>query len=168
MGRGKGISTFYQRTFSWDQDINNPAYQITKLRSESLDVINIYRSAGAQTESLIHDVSSLISSGKHTLIVGDFNLCYISDYSHQLFEALRVKGFQQIVKNPTHIEGRLIDLVFTNNLDPDINYQVEQQAQFFTDHDLIEVKKGSVSLKVLYKLNFIFNQALCKIMADCS
>ena len=148
MGRGKGISTFYQRTFSWDQDITKPAYQMTKLRSGSLDVINVYRSAGAQAELLIHDVSSMISSEKQTLIVGDFNLCYISDYSHQLFEALRVQGFQQIVKNPTHIEGRLIDLVFINNLDLDITYEVEQQAQFFTDHDLIEVKKGSVILKV--------------------
>ena len=146
IGRGKGITTFYQQHYTWDQDITRLDYQITKLRSESLDVINIYRSAGASTEAFGHDVSYLISSGKQTLIVGDFNLCYFSDYKHQLFEALRVQGFKQIVKNPTHMEGRLIDLVFINNLDLDITYQVQQQAQFFTDHDLIEVIKGSVNL----------------------
>ena len=151
MGRGKGIATFFKEMFSWDQDISRDDYQITKIRSNSLDVINIYRSAGAPTDAFGNDVSSLISSGKQTLIVGDFNMCYNADFSHRLFESLRFQGFKQIVKHPTHIEGRLIDLVFINDLGPDITYQVNQQAQFFTDHDLIEVKKGSVSLKVLYK-----------------
>ena len=146
IGRGKGITTFYQQHYSWDQDITRPDYQITKLRSESLDVINVYRSTGAPTEAFGQDVFYLINSGKQTLIVGDFNLCYISDFSNQLFESLRVQGFKQIVKHPTHMEGRLIDLVFTNNLDLDITYQVQQQAQFFTDHDLIEVMKGSVNM----------------------
>ena len=148
MGRGKGITTFYKQKYSWDQDISRHDYQITKLGSESLDVINVYRSAGASTDAFGNDVSSLVTPGKQTLIVGDFNMCYNADFSHRMFESLRIKGFKQIVKNPTHIEGRLIDLVFINNLDLDITYEVVQQAQFFTDHDLIEVKKGSVISKV--------------------
>ena len=157
MGRGKGITTFFKEMFSWDQDISRDDYQITKIRSDSLDVINIYRSAGAPTDAFGNDVSSLISSGKQTLIVGDFNMCYNADFSHRLFESLRFQGFKQIVKNPTHIEGRLIDLVFINDLGPDITYQVNQQAQFFTDHDLIEIKKGSDILIALYEFNFILN-----------
>ena len=43
-----------------------------------------------------------------------------------------------MVENPTHIEGRLIDLVFLN--DGNLKVDIRQIAQYFTDHDLLEIR----------------------------
>ena len=102
----------------------------------------MYRSAGANNNDFIEDLCGLVIHGKQTFILGDFNICYISEFSNKVFQVLRSKGFKQIVKYPTHIEGRLIDVVFYFCPDPGTCYEVKQQSQFFTDHDLIQVFRG--------------------------
>ena len=144
VGRGKGIATFYRNSFVWDIDVTEERYQMTKITSSSLDIINVYRSAGANDTEFLEDLCGLASSGNQTLIVGDFNICFLSDTSSPVFKELRNIGFKQIVKNPTHMEGRLIDLVFFRSQDTGIAYEVKQQAQYYTDHDLIEIVKGKL------------------------
>ena len=142
VGRGKGILTLYRTDFVWERDVTEERYQMTKITSNSLDIINVYRSAGTDDTEFLEDLCGLASSGNQTLIVGDFNICFISDNSSPIFKELRNIGFKQIVKNPTHIEGHLIDLVFFRSQDTAIFYEVKQQAQYFTDHDLIEIVQG--------------------------
>ena len=141
-GRGKGITTFYQKEFVWKKDVTKANYQITKVLSEEIDIINIYRSSGAENINFVEDLCGLVTSGKQTIILGDFNLCFASENSNQVFQALKSMGFQQLVKHPTHIEGRLIDLVFFFSPDPSAYFDVQQQAHWFTDHDLIQVVIG--------------------------
>ena len=88
-----------------------------------MDVINVYRSVGAENNAFVEDLVGMITSGKQTLILGDFNICYISEFSNLVFQELRSKGFKQLVKHPTHMEGRLIDLVFFLNPDQTICYE---------------------------------------------
>ena len=75
-------------------------------------------------------------SRKETLIVGDFNLCFKSDILHPIFQALN--GFDQLVKYPTHVRGRIIDLAFIKKPNNSA-YEVKQISPFFTDHDIIEL-----------------------------
>ena len=142
VGKGKGITTFYKQDFVWEQDVKQANYQITKVCSDNIDIINVYRSSGAENINFLEDLCFLVKSGKQTMILGDFNICYISEKSHQVFGMLKSLGFQQLVKHPTHIEGRLIDLVFFFSPDSSDCYEVKQQAQWFTDHDLIQVVRG--------------------------
>ena len=92
VGKGKGIATFYTENYKWAMDITKPLYQFTKIVSEQLEVINVYRSEGAETNNFLNDLCGLISSVKQTMILGDFNLCYMSENSHQLFQVLHSKG----------------------------------------------------------------------------
>ena len=71
VGKGKGISTFFTEEYELEKDITNPSYQMTKITSERLEIINIYRSIGAETENLLEDLCALISPGKQTLLLGD-------------------------------------------------------------------------------------------------
>ena len=118
---------------------------MTKITSERLDIINVYRSIGAETENLLEDLFTLISPGKQTLFVGDFNLCYLTESSHQLFQAFQRMGYRQIVEDPTSIMGRLIDLAFISPSALDVFDRAQQQSQFFTDHDLIEIIEGALN-----------------------
>ena len=143
VGRGKGISTFYKSPFSFMLDIKRAQYQLTKLTSFNMDIINVYRSNGANTLMFIADIQKIISR-KKTLIIGDFNLCFLTETNHPIFQFLDSWGFYQLVNNPTHILGRMIDLVFINTETDVENVEVLQQSPFFTDHDMIEITSGNI------------------------
>ena len=111
---------------------------MTLIESKELDIINIYRSDDAVSEDFIKKIGELLNPKKPTIITGDFNLCYTSQRNHSIFKALDKHQFKQLVTKSTQIEGRIIDLVFTNARERELN--VSQIAQYFTDHDLIEVR----------------------------
>ena len=146
VGKGKGITTLFTENYQWDTDITKPFYQITKITSEHQEIINVYRSDGADTENFLEDLFGLVSSMKQTLVMGDFNLCYQTESSHKLFQAFQRKGYQQIVKAPTSLKGRLIDLAFISPMDSNASFVAQQQSQFYTDHDLIEIIEGNLIL----------------------
>ena len=112
-------------------------FQLSKVESEDLDIINVYRSSDADSCVFIESMRGLIHQPKKTFIMGDFNLCFDSERDHQVFKFLKEIKFKQLVQNATHIKGRLIDLVFTNSVEEDI--QVSQNGQYFSDHDLLTV-----------------------------
>ena len=116
---------------------------MTKIASQSQDVINIYRSAGASLNLFLRDLDRLIDSDRETIIVGDFNLCYTAQRSHSIFRQLEQKGFLQLVKGATHVEGRLIDLIF--HFSPDrctpTKFATQQKSLHFTDHDMLHLIK---------------------------
>ena len=143
VGRGKGISTLYKSPFSFMLDVKRSQYQLTKLSSFDMDIINVYRSNCADTNMFIADIQKIITD-KKTVIIGDFNLCYLTETNHPLFKFLNRYGFHQLVKSLTHMKGRTIDLVFINAETGDENFRVSQQSPFFTDHDLIEITSGSI------------------------
>ena len=154
VGKGKGITTLYQKSFVWKKDVKKDYHQMTKITSESLDIINLYRSTGAKNKEVLDDLCELVNYQKQTLILGDFNICFFSESSSQVFQVLRSLGFNQLVKYPTHTEGRLIDLAFFRSPDSSIYYEVNQQAQFFTDHDLIQVVRGKkINVEQEQKIN---------------
>ena len=71
--------------------------------------------------------------------MGDFNICYHAERINPVFQKLRSLGFAQLVHRATHTDGRLIDLVFSLCPGKEINYEIEQQAQYYLDHDLISI-----------------------------
>ena len=90
--------------------------KITKLNSEFLDVISVYRSKEALVNQIIIELSNLIDCDKTTLICGDFNICYNSDRSNKLITTLEALGFKQQVQEATHIKGGLIDHVYIREI----------------------------------------------------
>jgi len=134
VGRGKGISTLYNDLYILDRDIKETHYQMTKIKSDFITIINLYRSEGAVTSLFLDDLLSLLSK-EDTVIVGDFNLCFVDQRNHQIFRTLESLGFNQLVKKPTHIKGRMIDLVFSK-----VSFEIIQQSPFFTDHDIVVMK----------------------------
>ena len=53
IGKGKGITTFYKYIYFWVGDVTNANYQLTKLKSDAMDVINVYRSVGAKHNDFV-------------------------------------------------------------------------------------------------------------------
>ena len=83
----------------------------------------------------MRDLCRIIDCDQLTYIVGDMNICYISQKDNRLVKDLKEMGFTQLVKHPTHMEGGLLDHFYSNGLSDHI--WIQQQSPYFTDHDLI-------------------------------
>ena len=142
-GRGKGVATYHKANYAFSQDVTRSNYQMTKISSNSQDIINVYRSTDAPSSQFIDDILKLLNFTKVTFIVGDLNICFNAENNHQVIKSLENLGFVQKVLAPTHMEGRLIDHVFlfSPNQTDSTNVKVVQQSSFFGDHDIIFVRQ---------------------------
>ena len=141
-GHGKGIVTYYRDGFSLSKEVTHIQYQMTKLISEQYSIINIYRSNSASSTQFIDDLQTLLAISDEIFIVGDFNICFLSEFDHPLIQFILSKGFKQLVMRPTHMEGRLIDHIYhyhpTHGLYKD-SFSVDQVSPYFSDHDILTV-----------------------------
>ena len=55
------MSILYSEDLYWVEDIKRCHYQITKISSSDLDVVNLYGSDGADTDQFLEDLFCLIS-----------------------------------------------------------------------------------------------------------
>ena len=140
VGRGKGLVTYFkQNIFQHCKDIKEQYFQISKLTSESLDVISIYRSKEGKVDKVLKEINDMINWDKTTLICGDLNICYISDRSHNLILALEDLGFKQLVQEATHIKGGLIDHVYIRDRGNIVTVECSLYSPYYCamDHDAL-------------------------------
>ena len=138
-GRGKGLVT-YTRGEEWkaEADVKEPLLQISKVSSEKMDVINIYRSQGQLLQEAVGHLKSLVNMRKTTLILGDLNFCF-KQSSNALTKYLAKEGFHQLVTTATHIEGRLLDQAHLRSVKVEVEVEVDTTAEYYSDHDLVTV-----------------------------
>ena len=147
-GKGKGIGTYWKDGFAFQKEICQSNYQMMKITSPEIDVINVYKShRNSENLSFLDNLLELFQKGKKTLIVGDLNICYKDERDNLIVRRLDELGFKQLVNHPTHIEGRQLDHVylFAPNDDEQPTIEVTQFGQYYTDHDLIRINITEVS-----------------------
>ena len=128
---------FKQNIFQHFKDIKEQYFQISKLTSNSLDVISIYRSQEGNVYQVLKEIKDMIDLDKVTLICGDVNICYISDKNNIFVSALEDLGFKQLVQEATHIEGGLIDHVYIRDSRNIVNADCSLYSPYYCamDHD---------------------------------
>ena len=147
IGRGKGMGTYYRsKTFKHDKNINGDGFSLSKVKSEDLDVIGVYRSQNGSVVEIIKELQKLLDMGKMTLIGGDFNLCALKQPKNHITASLKELGFHQLVTEPTHIEGGAIDHIYKfpqyiNSFD----WNLEYCPKYYSDHDGLYVTISSPS-----------------------
>jgi exonuclease III len=108
-GRGKGLAIYYKKNiFKHETDVKEENMQISKFTSSDIDVLVLYRSQNGNLNLLRQHLEELMNSEKPTMVIGDFNFCFLEDSSQSLKNYL-TENFSQLVKEPTHIEGNLLD-----------------------------------------------------------
>ena len=144
-GRGKGTVVYIKegepniiQNKHHVQMVTSLYLQITKLSTNTLDIINIYRSQEESFNSMKRHLQNLINIKKNTLIIGDFNFCYL-EKNNKLRNYLDELGFRQLVSSATHINGGLLDQVYIRQVEGIKGAMVEQMSNYYSDHDTITV-----------------------------
>ena len=136
IGRGRGIATYCKYPYKHTKNINCEGFSITKLESENLDVIGIYRSQEGNVTTLITHLESLISKGKNTILGGDINICAVAHPNNYITQSLAEIGATQLVVTATHIEGGLIDHVYLIQGEGiKFSYNIKNFPKYYSDHD---------------------------------
>ena len=139
-GRGKGIAVYFQKgKLKHKIDIKEENLQLSMFSCDVIDLLVLYRSQSGSHEVIKEILETLIDKEKPLLIIGDFNFCYL-DYSSNLTgRYLHQNDFTQLVEEPTHIEGNLIDQAHVRDTKGVNQYSVMLHSKYYTDHKGIAV-----------------------------
>ena len=145
VGRGKGVAVLFHPTFTESFTVKKSSHQMAAVSCKDLTVINLYRSANANTEELILDFLTLTQNFdvQQTIVLcGDFNFCEREDKLHAFRKMLLEKGFKSLLKPPqaTHQEGRCLDQAYCKHGEP-MRFLCTAQVgtSSFSDHDAIMI-----------------------------
>ena len=131
-GRGKGLAIYYKKdTFKHEADVKEQNKQLSKFKSS--DILVTYRFQNGNLILLKQHLEELINREKPTMVVGDFNFCFLEDSSQSLKNYL-TGNFSQLVKEPTHIEGNLLDQAHLRDTEGLYRCSVELHTKYYTDH----------------------------------
>ena len=137
-GRGKGLAIFHKNDYNHLSNHNEENINITKIESEVLDVIAVYRSKDGFVDKLTSILQDFINFSKSSLIIGDVNICNMKMPQNELKTFLVGRKFKQIIRLATHIGGGHLNHAYILNTGgfealPD----VEIIPKYFSDHDAI-------------------------------
>ena len=89
VGLGKGIASYYLNDkFKLCREIKTEKFQIIKFKHEVLDLINVYRSQSGNSVDLLENIKKQIEQGRITIITGDFNICFMENFSNRMVQGL--------------------------------------------------------------------------------
>ena len=121
--------------------------QLSKFSSPDLDVVTLYRSKDESQANLNEGIRQMIEGNKSTLVIGDFNFCYLERTQFPTKKFLSENNFHQLVTEPTHMEGNLIDQAYIQDIRGTLNVKMHIQSRYYTDHKSLHlILKKRVSI----------------------
>jgi exonuclease III len=134
-GRGKGVAAYCRKDiFRHQIDIKRENMQLSKYAASDLDIIVLYRSQQGNHKELIQIIEEIQTEHKPLLILGDFNFCFLENSSNQTRRYLEKHKFVQMISEPTHIEGNLLDQAYLRDLNGKLDCTAEVHSKYYTDH----------------------------------
>ena len=111
---------------------------MTRLSTPNVDIINLYRSQGANNSELVEDLRQTIQDDHPTIICGDLNICFLAKRENEITKLLEGLGFEQLVTEASHLLGGHIDHVYSNlHHWSRLNVNIQMYSPYYTsrDHD---------------------------------
>ena len=139
-GNGRGLGTYFKDgQFCINEVIDNEKFQVSCYENQflNLDVMSLYRSQVGSSSEVLNAIKRLLNDKRRTLMIGDFNLCYYENFHNPLIQGFIAIGFQQVVHEPTHVRGRIIDHAYIRDPSRRLKLYVERYSPYYSDHDAL-------------------------------
>ena len=130
--------------------------QLSKFKSPILDIIVLYRSHGGSFKDLNHFIEKMESEEKPILVVGDFNFCFRDEPSNPTKMFLTRKNYQQLIHEPTHLEGHILDQAYIRDPSTALQWTSELHSKYYTDHKCLAITIKKVRVNWILKKYFMF------------
>ena len=138
-GRGKGIAIYYDtKKFTYVTDRRFDYLQLSKFSNPWIDVITLYKSQQCPSETLKRQLINMITASKATLVIGDFNFCY-KEESSPIKTFFANEEFHQLVNEPTHSDGHILDQAYVRDGKRAHHYSVQVDSKYYSDHRGISI-----------------------------
>ena len=139
-GRGKGLATYYKKSLiSQVKDIKENNYQMSKLSSIGIDIFSIYRSQNGNLADLSQYIQHMVTPDKPQLIIGDLNYCQSQSQLNPLQLFLKDNQFKNLINEPTHMEGNILDQAHLQDLKRDLTVTASLHHKYYTDHKALAI-----------------------------
>ena len=137
IGDGKGVMAFSKlEHFVRSTTSSSDTFSAVFLETKEFDLIFLYLSQKVEWRKLEELFELWIRNERNVAVIGDVNIDFL-DGSHKLMAYMKDKGFTQLVKEPTHICGGLIDHIYVNEKLMQRKPFYSQQSVTYSDHDKI-------------------------------
>ena len=89
-------------------------------------------------------IRGMMDTGRSQLILGDFNFCYLDGKSNKFCKDLETSNFKQLIEEPTHLGGNILDHAYLRDIDGDLHCTVLLNSKYYTDHKAVAlvIEKG--------------------------
>ena len=139
-GKGKGITIYYKQDyFKHEFDIKEDYMQLSKFSSGTLDIIVLYKSQQESQGNLNKAIEIMTGSSGAALVLGDFNYCYNRDSTNAVTKYMIENEFKQLIAEPTHIEGSLLDQAYLRDIKKELTATAEVHGKYYTDHKSLNI-----------------------------
>ena len=118
--------------------------QLSQFSSETLDIIVLYRSQQGNMEEMNQCLKQMQNKDKPQMVIGDFNFSYFQKTFNSTQYFLTEEKFCQVIREPTHIEGGLLDQAYLRDVEQLLEISTETHSKYYSDHKglAIIIKKG--------------------------
>ena len=145
-GRGKGVIVYIKlalKVLNSDM-LTKDHLQVIKLEiSGHFDLYAVYRSPNGPSE-LPRQFFENINPNHNNIITGDFNIPFNQGRTSPTIKHILERGFIQIVKEPTQLQGNILDHFYIRSKNIVAKYQLHYP--YYSDHDAL-----CVNLKKLFR-----------------
>ena len=136
LAKGKGIAVFTKGPVDFEiLKADDASASGVCVKPPKMNFIFLYLSQNFDWNLVREFFDKVISPDKPTTIMGDVNWHYHEN--HPMKEYLLMRDFAQRIRRATHMEGRIIDHLYTSSHYKDTDITVEQQSTPYTDHDML-------------------------------
>ena len=138
VGQGKGIAAFIKTQYTMKcQKFKCDTFSAIFMETEIIDVIFLYLSQRFSWTTLEEQFEKWIKSHKNVAVIGDMNIDF-AEKQHELTRYMHRNNFTQIIENPTHDAGGMLDHIYINDR---LLHQKKpfctQRSVYFSDHDIV-------------------------------
>ena len=136
-GKGKGCCALLPITCKVTNIETQDSFQLLTFVYDQIHVTLVYLSKDPDQDSLIHILDKIIPAAQSNCLVGDFN--FSTDRRNKLTRYLKNMDLHQLITQPTHEEGGMIDHCYVSQ---DLQKKIELNCVFkyFSDHVAFQIK----------------------------
>ena len=139
-GKGKGLAIYYKHDyFKHEFDIKEDYMQLSKFSSRTIDIIVLYKSQQETQGNLNQAIEIMTQRSEAALVLGDFNFCYNNDSFNAVTKYMKERKFKQLIAEPTHIEGNLLDQAYLRDVKKELKVTAEVHGKYYTDHKSLNI-----------------------------